>query len=320
MRNRRTAIRNLHAAAALIAVAYAAAGCDRDPLDAPAVADGLADVRVTQNYRYTEIQVPGAIVTQAFRMNARGDLVGAYRDAGGVHGFVRRGGDYQQIDFPGAIGTQVRGINARGHMVGSYNEAGRMHGFTLRDGVMAALDVPDAWQTIAWDINANGVISGEYQGVPGGPWFGFVYRNGDFQLFDVPDATMSAGWGINLRGEIVGHYRVPDGAGGISKMFGFVWRDGSVIRLDHPVPNGMSCAMGIGDNGAVVGHYYDLASGIVHGYVWLDGDFRATLTVPGVSETYPTSITPSGVIAGYTWDPVAGVRGFIAEPLNPAGK
>lgn len=79
--------------------------------------------------------------------------------------------------------------------------------------------------------------------------------------------------------------------------------------------------MGIGSHGVAVGHYWDVASDIVFGYVWHDGVFLTTLRVPDARETYPTSITPSGTIVGYHWDTEAwNVRGFIAEPLNPTGR
>jgi uncharacterized membrane protein len=37
--------------------------------------------------RFTMIDIPGAIVTNAFAINARGDVVGVYEDAVGLHGF-----------------------------------------------------------------------------------------------------------------------------------------------------------------------------------------------------------------------------------------
>ena len=37
----------------------------------------------------TTIDVPGAILTEAFGINERGDIVGVYEDAAGLHGFLR---------------------------------------------------------------------------------------------------------------------------------------------------------------------------------------------------------------------------------------
>lgn len=308
--------------AVLLLAGTVAAGCEGSPMETEAP-QAVAAVRVSSaDYRYTVIDVPGAVVTQAFRMNARGDLVGNFQNSTGVHGFLKRGNSYQTIDFPGAAATRARGINERGDIVGMYALGGRAHGFVLRHGEFTTLDVPGAWQTVLWDINANGVISGEYQAVAGGAWHAFVWRGGEFELIAIPGATMSAGFGVNLRGEVVGHYRLPDASqpGGVSKMYGFLWRDGEVTQLDYPVPNLMSCAQGIGDHGAAVGHYWEISSDIVYGYVWQDGAFAATLRVPGAWDTYPTSITPSGVVAGYHLDASFAVHGFIAEPLNRVGK
>ncbi len=54
---------------------------------------------------FTAIDFPGATLTTAQGINAGGEIVGAYNDAGSpsrTHGFVLSGGHYQSIDFPGA--------------------------------------------------------------------------------------------------------------------------------------------------------------------------------------------------------------------------
>jgi hypothetical protein len=60
------------------------------------------------------------------------------------------------------------------------------------------------------------------------------------------------------------------------------------------------------------------AERLVFGFLWLDGAFGPDLQVPGVEETYPVVIAPSGVIGGYLWryDTEHGwqQRGFIATP------
>ena len=37
---------------------------------------------------FTTIDVPGAVATAAIGINAQGDIVGEYSDAGGTHGFL----------------------------------------------------------------------------------------------------------------------------------------------------------------------------------------------------------------------------------------
>ena len=67
------------------------------------------------DYRFTHIDVPGSISTQARGINARGDIVGSYEDSEGVsHGFLLRNGAFSVVDFPGAAVTLgARAINAR---------------------------------------------------------------------------------------------------------------------------------------------------------------------------------------------------------------
>ena len=50
--------------------------------------------------------------------NPAGEIVGAYRNSAGVHGFVLRDEVYVPIDFPGATATRAFGINSHGDIVG----------------------------------------------------------------------------------------------------------------------------------------------------------------------------------------------------------
>jgi uncharacterized membrane protein len=308
----RPAILSLALAAAL---GLAATACEESPVQ-PALdpEPGVAASRFgAHGYDYTVVDVPNALWTQVYRLNARRDLVGTYRDATGTHGFVRRHGEFQPIDVAGATATQGRGINDRGDIVGFYTLAGQLRGYLLHRGEVTTIDFPAAVGTRLWDISDRGEISGEYQATAGGAWRAFTWRRGGFSALDVPDATMSAGYGINTRGAVVGHYTLPG-----SKMFGFVFRHGTYTQLDHPDSgNLMSCAMGIGEHGEVLGHYGNPTDNIVYGFVWHRGEFVTALRVPDAAQTYPTSITRAGMIAGYHMDPAGVSHGFLAVPARP---
>src|SRR5438128_205871 len=87
-----------------------------------AVAAARADER---SFVYSSIDFPGATFTQAFGINAGGEVVGVYRDATGKqHGFLRSGETFTSIDFPGAAATDARGIAPAGDIVGTYRQAG----------------------------------------------------------------------------------------------------------------------------------------------------------------------------------------------------
>jgi hypothetical protein len=115
---------------------------------------------------------------------------------------------------------------------------------------------------------------------------------------------MAEGFDINVHGQVVGHFTVAgDFYPGTStlKMYGFVYGKGQpTVTLNYPGSGPMSCAMGIGTRGDVVGHYTDIATAAVgvSGFLWQKGSFAARLVVPGAVLTYPAAITPNGVIAG----------------------
>lgn len=75
--------------------------------------------------------VPNSTLTTAWDVNSRGDIVGVYRDATGVHGYVRTAAGYTTLDAPGASATRAFGINDRGDVVGTYIVGGVTHGFLM---------------------------------------------------------------------------------------------------------------------------------------------------------------------------------------------
>lgn len=81
---------------------------------------------------FTPLLVPGSTFTAAWDVNPRGDIVGVFQNASGVHGFVLTAAGYTTLDFPGATTTRAFGINARGDVVGAYVLGGVTHGFLAR--------------------------------------------------------------------------------------------------------------------------------------------------------------------------------------------
>lgn len=84
---------------------------------------------VVEDGVFTRFRVPGSNLTAVWDVRSNGDLVGVYRNAAGVHGFLREGDQYTSIDYPGATATRAFGINARGDIVGNYLKNGVTHGF-----------------------------------------------------------------------------------------------------------------------------------------------------------------------------------------------
>jgi len=78
---------------------------------------------------------PGATLTQAWDVNAAGDVAGVYRDTSGrIHGYLRSAnGEFTPVDYPGATLTRAFGINASGDIVGTYIAGGIQHAFVRSD-------------------------------------------------------------------------------------------------------------------------------------------------------------------------------------------
>jgi hypothetical protein len=312
-----------NAAPCLLAVALALGSVSWLVAAAPEVTPAApAEARAAWpvGYDYEIIAIPGASASAVWRMNAQGDFVGLYAKDGRTYSFVSRHGEYAPIVVKGAETTLARGINDRGDVVGAYLQAGAWRGFLLRNGVVTTIEVPGAALTRLWDISANGTVSGDYQVAVPGTTHTFTWRADQFTYVDIPNSTMSAGYGINTLGQVVGHYRLadPNAPSGATKMMGFVWRDGAVTHVDHPAAGGigMTCLQGIGVQGDAVGHYQVPSSTLVYGFIWRAGEFSPSMEAPGARQTFPLTITPSGVVAGYFFSHEGRQSGFIATPRH----
>jgi uncharacterized membrane protein len=157
--------------------------CSPGPCPA-AVQTGLNHGFLLRDGTYSSIDFPGALLTQAWKINAAGEVAGRYKSPDGRwHAFLMSDGAFTSIDVPGAIQTvsfppQV-GMNAAGDVVGSYCAAEpcpllvtdnfvSVHGFLRswedRDnaGQVTTIDFPGASGGGAFGINTRGDIVGAY--------------------------------------------------------------------------------------------------------------------------------------------------------------
>ena len=79
---------------------------------------------------YKTFDPPSAVISAAYDINPKGEIVGNYTDSSGVtHGYLLNAAGFTTLDFPNATMTQLRGINSRGDIVGFYFDAqGALHG------------------------------------------------------------------------------------------------------------------------------------------------------------------------------------------------
>jgi Transposase IS116/IS110/IS902 family len=111
--------------------------------------------------RYVRLDVPGALKSQAFDINDRGQVVGDYMDADGrFHGYVWERGRFKTIDVPGQSSTAATGINNHGQVTGGTGPFAARVGFLLDRGRFTTFTIPGAQATLAYGINDQGQIVG----------------------------------------------------------------------------------------------------------------------------------------------------------------
>jgi uncharacterized membrane protein len=137
---------------------------------------------------FTNIDVPDAIETSAFKINARDQIVGGFQTADLKEKiFLLSHGEFTAFAPPGGqpVSLDQGGINERGDIVGAYCNAAipcgivltGTHGFLLRGGEFTTIDITGivgvtVTATSAAGINGRGEIVGSYS--DGTHFHGFV--------------------------------------------------------------------------------------------------------------------------------------------------
>jgi uncharacterized membrane protein len=262
--------------------------------------------------RFSKIDYPGATKTFVYGINPAGEIVGAYDDATGEHGFLLRNGAFTSFDYPGASWTDAYGINPQGDIVGQYGLAdSTTHGFLLSQGDFYPIEVPgphDAGlpNSMPYKIGPDGTIVGCYHqsnskgGAVAGTMHGFA-MNADGVIFD-PDAN-SMNLGVSPEGDVVGYMSVPtDPRSYLLSQGALTWftKPGSVVTR----------ATDINPSGVIVGFYKD-ATAQYHGFVLRDGAYtNVDANFPGASGTRLYGINPQGDMVGFYQDS-SGWHGFL---------
>jgi uncharacterized membrane protein len=206
---------------------------------------------------FTNIEVPGALTSQAHKINDHGQVVGVYSTVSAEtvtpgHGYVWEDGVVTPIDVPDALHTQAFDIDNHGRIVGEYQDAaGIFHGF-LRDesGAFTTIDVPGAAATSIIASNDGGQMVGAYLDA-GGAFHAFLLDRGVFTTIDVPNATVTLPFGINNQGQVVGIYVLDNQTGR-----GFMLRDGTFTDTTPPTGTFATWfSVDIDDGGRILGFY-----------------------------------------------------------------
>ena len=214
--------------------------------------------------QFATIDYPGADATYAFGISPTGDIVGAFEDGSGYHGFALSNGSFTSIDYPGATWTEARGISPQGDIVGMYGLADNtIHGFLLRDGILSNIDVPGQPNTMPIKISPNGTIVGCYHvSTAGGAtilntMYGFTRdATGTVTSYSLVRTMHN---GVNPSGNIAGIYFDPAGP-----VYSYAIRDG--VMTTFAIAGSMTTrAWDISPTGAIVGWHRNSAG--FHGFL-----------------------------------------------------
>lgn len=267
-------------------------------------------LRAQQSPRFTSIDFPGAVLTNAQGINPGGEIVGLYVDtAGKQHGFLLSGGNFISIDYPGAISTAARGINPGGDIVGSYTNAPggppNVHGFLLSQGTFSLVQFPDSNfpGAIPQRIGPNGDIYGCIHNTDlMGTMHGFVRTAEGYSMLALP-ASMHNGATPDGR-VIVGLY--VDMMTGLSH--GYVIENGTFAQLDVPGSN-FTRGWDVNPAGDVVGEFRD-TMGKFHGFLRSASGF-SSIDFPAAIATHAFGINPGGDVVGSYLDSAGKTHGFV---------
>jgi len=268
----------------------------------------LSESRADRAFSFTTVDYPGSASTQAFGINARGDIVGVYVLGGVQHGFLLRDGEFTTIDYPQAVATDVRGIGPDGDIVGTYRlagQTGQIHGFVrTNDGEFRPIDSPGHINTITQRILPDGTILGcHHDNDMMGSMEGITVSREGLSVLNV-HASMNNGATPDRR-TVVGLYMNMDAG---NRQEGYRIDDGVFTPLLVPGSN-FTTAWDINPAGDIVG-VYRRPDNTFHGYLLRDGAYTS-LDFPDATATRAFGINARGdVVGNYAFG--GKIFGFVA--------
>ena len=295
----------------------------------------LAATLPAQDGPFLTIDPPRSVLTRAFGINPKGDIVGLYFTANNVvHGFLLSRGQYTTIDGPNSIRTNAIGINPRGQVVGRYDTPdGVAHGYIYTNGAFQTVDPPfAAGFTVVTDVTPSGAIVGRYQAADKS-FHGFSLANTqpclqeikpcEWALIDHLDANGNPdmgpmgiqGMGMNADGVIAGFYQDRNNV-----FHAFMLDQGVYTIIDPPGAKntgGSGGVIHINPEGEVAG-YYTTSDDVPHGFLYRDGawitfDFPDPAAATGTAQSTNTcGINPQGDVVGTYIDHNNASHGYFA--------
>ena len=250
---------------------------------------------------WTTLDYPGAYSTSITGIDGS-NLVGAYVDSSGSHGFLYDGTNWTTLEYPGAYSTSIKDIDGS-NIVGSYSDTPNhnVHGFIYNGTNWTTLDAPGANYTKINGIDGSNLVGlCNYPTGGGLIWHGVIYDGISWTTLDVPGANNTQIIGID-GSNLVGWCRY-----GFSDGHGFLYDGMNWTILDAP---GSTYTYTGGISGSnIVGGYFD-SSNKRHAFLY-DGTNWTTLDAPGAYSIFIYGIDGSNLVGSYS-DASGNNHGFL---------
>jgi uncharacterized membrane protein len=249
-------------------------------------------------FKFTKVDIPGALETHTNGVNNAGVMVGSYRNQRSEHGYILDGKKLTKLDVPKSQqnSTIANGLNPNGaiSVVGVYNTPdGVPFGFLYKNGKYTDIPGPKgALQSSANSINDSGAIVGWYVD-SNEVMHGFLLQGKKYTTLDVPGATEGTlAMGINKRGWIVLYgYTSTSAISVLSKNNGKTYRTINVPGAVASFANDLDTA------GDVVYEWLD-SSHAAHGALLQAGKYYK-FDYPNAVFTYGGGINDKSTIVGW---------------------
>jgi uncharacterized membrane protein len=245
-------------------------------------------------FKFTTINVPGAIQTIPSGVNNSGVVVGEYQDKSqGWYGYILDGKKLTKLDDPNGIDTACVGINLNGAIaiVGNYeNFDGRITGFLYQNGKFKDIPGPaSAIASYAFGTNDSGEIVGSYLD-SAGVTHGFLLKGKRYTTLDVPGGSWTEATGINNKGSVI---LIWLGAQNYETSL----YNGKTYKTINVPGASESEAVGINSEGDVTYAWFRSNSNIAHGALLHAGKYFK-FDDPKGAQTYAEGINDHHLIVG----------------------
>jgi probable HAF family extracellular repeat protein len=259
---------------------------------------------------YTQLDFPGAAMTEATGINTAGDITGLYADSTGGHGFLLRAAAYTSIDYPGIQYSYAYGINDKDQIVGLAEPVGYL--YNIQSQTFTTISYPGATATYPLAINNAGTIAGYFQHGSGHRTGteGFELVGSAFHKIGPAGATSTYPWGISTSAKIVGYSYIA----GSGAYVDFSFDNAKFQQIT--IPNAaFPLVYGTNPEGTAVVGSYEPVTGVA-GFIYRNRTLQP-LSFPGSITTEAYGINAAGEVVGYFIDQSYNTHGFLWTP--PAG-